>query len=88
MQTPSQSHRILSPITQEKSCEVIINVIDIQKGRLIAEIRAGVNKKNQHIKMQSRKYERLVNQITYVFYDEQRHEVVTGHENGSVIIWN
>jgi hypothetical protein len=66
----------------------VINVIDVQKGRLVAEIRANLNKKNPHIKMPSKKLERLMNQITYVYYDELRHEIVTGHENGSVIIWN
>ena len=54
----------------------------------MAEIRANLNKKNPHIKMPSKKLERLMNQITYVYYDELRHEIVTGHENGSVIIWN
>lgn len=38
--------------------------------------------------MQSKKYEKLMNSITYVYYDEQRHEVITGHDNGSVVIWN
>lgn len=32
--------------------------------------------------------ERLMNTITYVFYDELRHEIVTGHESGSIVIWN
>jgi hypothetical protein len=31
--------------------------------------------------------ERLMNEITQVYYDEAQHEVVTGHEDGSFVIW-
>jgi hypothetical protein len=38
--------------------------------------------------MTPKKMERLMNQVTYVYYDEIRHEIITGHENGSIVLWN
>jgi len=40
------------------------------------------------MKLSQKKMEKLMNTITYVFYDEVRHEIVTGHESGSFVIWN
>ncbi|CDW78445.1 UNKNOWN [Stylonychia lemnae] len=84
-QTSLRSNINIEP--PKKSTDVIINVIDIQKGKLISEIRASTSKKN-NLKLSPKKFEKLMNTITYVFYDELRHEVITGHESGSVVIWN
>lgn len=70
---------------------MVINVIDIQKGKLIAEVRTSSSSKGHqrnNLKIPAKKMEKLMNTITYVFYDEVRHEIVTGHESGSVVIWN
>lgn len=29
-----------------------------------------------------------MNQIVFLYYDEIGHEIYTGHENGSIVIWN
>lgn len=73
--------------SSEKSKDIVINVIDIQKGKLISEIRVCTGKKNS-LKLPQKKMEKIMNTITYVFYDEKRHEIVTGHENGSIVLWN
>lgn len=64
---------------------VVINVIDIQRGRLIAGITAQ-NCKNM-LGITKKKIQKLMNEITYVHYDEQHHEVITGHEDGGFIVW-
>eukprot|EP00347_Sterkiella_histriomuscorum_P015915 403355201 len=71
----------------QKSTDVIISVIDIQKGRLVSEIRVETGKKNS-LKLNPKKMEKLMNIVTYVFYDEIRHEIITGHESGSIVLWN
>lgn len=32
--------------------------------------------------------EKLMNSITFIYYDELRHEIITGHETGSIVIWS
>lgn len=66
---------------------MIINVIDIQKGKLIAEINANVDKMKNNLKISPKKMEKLMNEISYVYYDEIRHEIISGHESGSIVIW-
>ncbi len=74
-------------MASEKSKDIVINVIDIQKGKLVSEIRVGTGKRNS-LKLPQKKMEKIMNTITYVFYDELRHEIVTGHESGSIVLWN
>jgi hypothetical protein len=74
-------------VGSEKSKDIVINVIDIQKGKLVSEIRVGTGKRNS-LKLPQKKMEKIMNTITYVFYDELRHEIVTGHESGSIVLWN
>lgn len=62
-------------------------MLDIQKGKLLATICATTNAACNS-KLTQKKLEKLMNQISFVYYDELRHEIVTGHENGSIVIWN
>ena len=39
------------------------------------------------IHMTHHRYMRLMEEISVVYYDEQRHEIITGHCNGSLCIW-
>ena len=38
-------------------------------------------------KKSQKKFEKLMNSITYVYYDEATHEIVTGHDSGNIVIW-
>jgi len=46
-----------------------------------------VAKKSNNLKLSPKKMEKLMNEISYVYYDEIRHEIITGHESGSIVIW-
>ena len=63
-------------------------VIDIQKGKVICQINATHPNTAKALKMSEKKLEKLMNIITYLHYDETRHSIVSGHENGSIVIWN
>ena len=39
------------------------------------------------VNMTQSRYGQLMNSISVVYYDEKRHEIVTGHSNGSIMIW-
>ncbi len=66
--------------------EVSIKVIDIAKSLVIAEVEPQLGKSNQ-LSLAYGQFEKLVNEITYVYYDENNHEIITGHEDGSLVIW-
>ena len=40
------------------------------------------------VHMTPRRYVKLIEEITVVYYDELRNEIITGHRNGSICIWN
>ena len=40
------------------------------------------------IYMTPNRYVKLIEEITVVYYHEQRNEILTGHRNGSICIWN
>ena len=40
------------------------------------------------IYMTPNRYTKLIEEITVVYYHEQRNEILTGHRNGSICIWN
>jgi len=38
-------------------------------------------------KMSRQRYSDLMQGISVVYYDEASHEILTGHSNGSIMIW-
>ena len=66
-----------SPVPKEREeLSMKINVIEIQRGQLIAVIRAPTD----FLKASMRT-------ISYIYYDERQHEVYTGHQDGSIHLW-
>ena len=53
-----------------------INVVEIMRGELIAEIRPPPRFSKATMKG-----------LSYIYYDERRHEVYTGHADGSIHLW-
>ena len=70
-----------------RSNNVTINVLDIQRGKVIAELRP-MERTSLKSQIAPKKLEKLMNSISYIHFDEARNEIITGHENGSVVLWN
>ena len=34
------------------------------------------------------RYKELMQEISVIYYDENRHSIITGHRNGSICIWS
>ena len=54
-----------------KSNNVIINVIDIQKGTLITSLNP-MRQNNGKSGLSSKKLEKLMNSISFIYYDEMK----------------
>ena len=40
------------------------------------------------VHMTPKRYIKLMDEVSVVYYDEQRNEILTGHRNGAICIWN
>ena len=38
--------------------------------------------------MNTERYKTLMEEISVIYYDENRHQIITGHKNGSICIWS
>ena len=63
-----------------------IKILDIAQCSLVAEVQPQLGRSNL-LHLGYAQFEKLVNEITYVYYDEARLELVTGHEDGTVVLW-
>ena len=55
---------------------------------LLAQLPLYILYQQQKLKMSMPRYKSLMEEISVIYYDELSHEIITGHKNGSICIWN
>lgn len=68
--------------------DIFINVLDITKGRHIARISCLRSTEESNLGLTLQELKHLMNEMSFVYYDESHHEIITGHEDGSLVIWH
>ncbi len=75
-------------LTLENTPEnVKIHVLDLQRGDLLATLDPSEQMLKRKLQVTT-KVRKDMGQISTIYYDEVRHEIITGHDNGQIYIWS